>query len=109
MARLRASWRTSLPVVQQPRNPQSESIARSPYHLYGDSYSPGRRNRKTLPALRPPKTLKPKGLSSYILGEDAWYHGQRWQKVVSGQKGEFAYLFVKPRRKRRKPLQESSC
>src|SRR4051794_20517431 len=32
MARLRASWRTSLPVVQQPRNPQSESIARSPYH-----------------------------------------------------------------------------
>src|SRR3954464_1764382 len=33
MARLRASWRTSLPVVQQPRNPQSESIARSPYDL----------------------------------------------------------------------------
>src|SRR3954451_22075261 len=33
MARLRASWRTSLPVVQQPRNPQSESIARSPYYL----------------------------------------------------------------------------
>src|SRR3954469_12348564 len=32
MARLRASWRTSLPVVQQPRNPQSESIARSGYH-----------------------------------------------------------------------------
>src|SRR4051812_34694302 len=31
MARLRASWRTSLPVAQQPRNPQSESIARSPY------------------------------------------------------------------------------
>src|SRR3954470_19477485 len=35
MARLRASWRTSLPVVQQPRNPQSESIARSPYETYG--------------------------------------------------------------------------
>src|SRR4051794_20508942 len=33
MARLRASGRTSLPVVQQPRNPQSESIARSPYDL----------------------------------------------------------------------------
>src|SRR3954470_18698267 len=33
MARLRASWRTSLPVVQQPRNPQSESIARSPYEI----------------------------------------------------------------------------
>src|SRR3954454_17408979 len=32
MARLRASWRTSVPVVQQPRNPQSESIARSPYN-----------------------------------------------------------------------------
>src|SRR4051794_25652990 len=32
MARLRASWRTSLPVVQQPRNPQSESIARTPYY-----------------------------------------------------------------------------
>src|SRR3954451_23811503 len=31
MASLRASSRTSLPVVQQPRNPQSESIARSPY------------------------------------------------------------------------------
>src|SRR6185312_10369122 len=25
------SWRTSLPVAQQPRNPQSESIARTPY------------------------------------------------------------------------------
>src|SRR4051794_27395942 len=35
MARLRASWRTSLPVVQQPRNPQSESIARSPYDCPG--------------------------------------------------------------------------
>src|SRR3954464_11361180 len=34
MARLRASWRTSLPVVQQPRNPQSESIARTPYDFY---------------------------------------------------------------------------
>src|SRR4051812_766274 len=33
MARLRASWRTSLPVAQQPRNPQSESIARTPYHV----------------------------------------------------------------------------
>src|SRR5215204_1653300 len=31
MARLRDSWRTSLPVAQQPRNPQSESIARTPY------------------------------------------------------------------------------
>src|SRR3954462_7364724 len=31
MARLPASGPTSLPVVQQPRNPQSESIARSPY------------------------------------------------------------------------------
>src|SRR3954451_15625444 len=35
MARLRASGRTSLPVVQQPRNPQSESIARTPYHSFG--------------------------------------------------------------------------
>src|SRR3954471_19816420 len=35
MARLRASWRTSLPVVQQPRNPQSESIARTPYNFLG--------------------------------------------------------------------------
>src|SRR5215213_11433931 len=33
MARLRDSWRTSLPVAQQPRNPQSESIARSPYEI----------------------------------------------------------------------------
>jgi transposase len=31
MARLRDSWGTSLPVDQQPRNPQSESIARTPY------------------------------------------------------------------------------
>src|SRR3954453_4471083 len=31
MARLRASWRTSLPVAQQPSNPQSESISRTPY------------------------------------------------------------------------------
>src|SRR5215212_9392642 len=31
MARLRASGRTSLPACQQPRNPQSESIARTPY------------------------------------------------------------------------------
>jgi len=31
MARLHNSWRTSLPAAQQPRNPQSESIARSPY------------------------------------------------------------------------------
>src|SRR3954468_9006789 len=36
MARLRASWRTSLPVVQQPRNPQSESIARTPYDTLND-------------------------------------------------------------------------
>src|SRR5215218_11317977 len=32
MARLRDSWRTSLPASQQPRKPQSESIARTPYH-----------------------------------------------------------------------------
>src|SRR3954471_11955642 len=31
--RLRDSWRTSLPVAQQPRNPQSESIARNRYHI----------------------------------------------------------------------------
>src|SRR5215212_10296812 len=31
MARLRDSWRTSLPASHQPRNPQSESIARTPY------------------------------------------------------------------------------
>ena len=30
-ARLRDSWRTSLPVAQQPRNPQSESITRTRY------------------------------------------------------------------------------
>src|SRR3954469_19843993 len=32
MARLRDSGPTSLPASQQPRNPQSESIARTPYH-----------------------------------------------------------------------------
>src|SRR4051812_7365982 len=41
MARLRASWRTSLPVVQQPRNPQSESIARSPYNSPVEAISRG--------------------------------------------------------------------
>src|SRR3954452_25116850 len=40
MARLRASWRTSLPVVQQPRNPQSESIARSPYEVRWNACAP---------------------------------------------------------------------
>src|SRR3954447_1039724 len=39
MAPLRASWRTSLPVVQQPRNPQSESIARTPYHRGNFAYT----------------------------------------------------------------------
>src|SRR5215210_3476248 len=34
MARLRASWRTSLPASQQPRKPQSEPIARSPYDTF---------------------------------------------------------------------------
>src|SRR5215207_7037363 len=36
MARLRDSWRTSLSAPQQPRNPQPESIARSPYHTGKD-------------------------------------------------------------------------
>src|SRR5215204_970224 len=36
MACLRDSWRTSLSVAQQPRKPQSEFIARSPYHAYND-------------------------------------------------------------------------
>src|SRR3954464_6018514 len=51
MARLRASWRTSLPVVQQPRNPQSESIARSPYDssLSGDE-GDGPEIRRSRPA-----------------------------------------------------------
>src|SRR6185312_12250911 len=31
MAHLRDSWRTSLPVSQQPRNPQPESIPRNRY------------------------------------------------------------------------------
>src|SRR5215212_4897288 len=35
MARLRDSWRTSLSVAQQPRNPQSESIARTSYEWSG--------------------------------------------------------------------------
>src|SRR5215210_3125036 len=41
MARLRDSWPTSLPVAQQPRNPQSESIARTPYQarIAGDGSS----------------------------------------------------------------------
>src|SRR4029453_11792750 len=40
MARLRDSEPTSLPVAQQPRNPQSEPIARSPYQTadYDDAF-----------------------------------------------------------------------
>src|SRR3954454_17124747 len=38
MARLCASLRTSLPVVQPPRNPQPESIARSPYEAIVNSF-----------------------------------------------------------------------
>src|SRR5829696_2959990 len=34
MARLRDSGPTSLPVAHQPRNPQSESIARTPYQIF---------------------------------------------------------------------------
>src|SRR5687767_13910080 len=34
MARLRDSWCTSLPVAQQPRKPQPESIARTPYQTW---------------------------------------------------------------------------
>src|SRR3954449_4695042 len=49
MARLRASWRTSLPVVQQPRNPQSESIARTPYQTSPEE----RRSRRTTTGDRP--------------------------------------------------------
>src|SRR3954469_6090711 len=49
MARLRASWRTSLPVVQQPRNPQSESIARSPYYTAA-AHQIGRRHNETISA-----------------------------------------------------------
>src|SRR3954449_7440665 len=49
MARLRASWRTSLPVVQQPRNPQSESIARTPYQTSPEE----RRSRRTTTGHRP--------------------------------------------------------
>src|SRR5687768_3536690 len=37
MARLRDSWPTSLPASQQPRKPQSESIARSPYEWLLDA------------------------------------------------------------------------
>src|SRR5688500_11513522 len=41
MARLRDSWPTSLPVAQQPRKPQPESIARTPYHTPLVVTSPG--------------------------------------------------------------------
>src|SRR5215210_7446656 len=42
MARLRHSWPTSLPVAHQPRNSQSESIARTPYHPFRETKSKGR-------------------------------------------------------------------
>src|SRR4051794_1800560 len=60
MARLRASWRTSLPVVQQPRNPQSESIARSPYKILVSEGWCGR------------TTLHPRGLPAWITRQLAW-------------------------------------
>src|SRR3954462_8514430 len=60
MARLRASWRTSLPVVQQPRNPQSESIARSPYEILVSESRCGR------------TTLHPRGLPAWITRPLAW-------------------------------------
>src|SRR3954471_12294076 len=41
MARLRDSWRTSLPVAQLPRNPQSESIARNRYQATDLVTDPG--------------------------------------------------------------------
>src|SRR5687767_11600222 len=47
MARLRDSWCISLPVDQQPRNPQSESIARSPYE------APQRRSAGIMPMVVP--------------------------------------------------------
>src|SRR4051812_41303232 len=48
MARLRASWRTSLPVVQQPRNPQSESIARTPYEAVNKATDEAARTARTV-------------------------------------------------------------
>src|SRR4051794_36624822 len=75
MARLRASWRTSLPVVQQPRNPQSESIARSPYEASGTTASiwkhqsgsgpaeDGRLNERERPWLRSVIGNRPKVLT----------------------------------------------
>src|SRR5215204_503213 len=40
MARLRDSWCISLSVDQQPRNPQSESIARTPYDAVRQEIAP---------------------------------------------------------------------
>src|SRR3954466_11539643 len=57
MARLRASWRTSLPVVQQPRNPQFESIARSPYDLAPERNRAGGRCWRACPRPRGPGGL----------------------------------------------------
>src|SRR3954471_7179509 len=56
MARLRDSWRTSLPVAQQPRNPQSESIARTPYET---AFSLGLRPRSS--------GMSAKGISSWAV------------------------------------------
>jgi hypothetical protein len=54
MAGLRASWRTSLSVAQQPRKPQSEFIARSPYYVLTMRAGAGpRRTCATSPCARP--------------------------------------------------------
>src|SRR3954462_2408361 len=57
MACLRASWRTSLPVAQQPRNPQPESIARNPYDI-------------GLHTVRPQPARQPEAVTPGLIGHD---------------------------------------
>ena len=49
MARLRDSWSTSLLAAQQPWNPQSESIARTPYDTIVLGLVPGEAVYRPLP------------------------------------------------------------
>src|SRR3954452_15122163 len=101
MARLRASWRTSLPVVQQPRNPQSESIARSPYEVWVRVADGRRPLPLDAPALRslssrrtpPPSTLNaikahlsqdqpPPGRFFFIRGTARAFSSADWVSMV---------------------------
>src|SRR4051794_28612506 len=58
MARLRDSRPTSLPVAQQPRNPQSESIARKPYNTLHQTGKTAPHRPEPRGSRQPPEELR---------------------------------------------------